>query len=140
MPRRKGLSTPVMLSLLSGVLLIISGTRGSIGVYGIIISVLALFLEDALLLLILKAVAFVLIFFASLGGVSVVLGGYLIYKSRVRLGKFLIGLGAGVGIPGLLLTLFTLIVSKDFSAVIAQRGVIGWTGVFLSLIARATAR
>lgn len=128
------------LSILSGILLIISGTRGSIGIYGMIFSILASFVEDALILSILGAVALTLMFLASLGGFSVILGGYLVYKSKVRLGRFIIGLGAGVGIPGLLLTLFTFIVRQNVSAVMAQHGVVGWTGILLSLIARTIAK
>jgi len=133
-------STPFILSILSGIPLMISGTSGSIGLYGTILSLLASFVENDLVLLTLRAVAFALIFIASLGGVSVIFGGYLIRKSQVRMGKFIIGIGAGVGVPGLLLTLITSIISRSFPAVIAEHGVIGWTGIILSLVARSTAK
>ncbi len=139
MPKKKNLA-PYVLSILSGVLLFVSGTQGSIGVYGIIIDMISSFVEDALLLSILNAVALILILLASLGGISVILGGYMIYKSRVILGKFIIGIGAGMGVPGLLLTLFTLLINRDISIVIAQHGIIGWTGIILSLIARSKAK
>ena len=135
MPKEKNLTT-LMLTIFSGILLILSGTSGYIGVYGTVLSTLALFFENALVLSILRFIALILIFLASLGGFSVILGGYLIHKSRVSLGKFIIGLGAGVGIPGLLLTLFAVIVTQEFSAIIAQHGIMGWTGIALSLIAR----
>ncbi|MGQ9582436.1 MAG: hypothetical protein ACUVV6_02860 [Thermoplasmatota archaeon] len=45
----------------------------------------------------------VLILFALLGGVSVVLGGVLIYKKFSIAGRLLIALGAGVGIVTLVL-------------------------------------
>ncbi len=61
-----------------------------------------------------------------MGGFSVILGGYFIDKSQVRIGKFIIGVGAGMGIPSLLLTLFTLIAKQDFSMVIAQHGINHW--------------
>ena len=69
-----------------------------------------------------------------------IFGGYLIHKSQVRMGKFIIGMGAGVGIPGLLLILITSIIGHSFPAVIAEHGIIGWTGIILSLIARSTAK
>jgi len=55
--------------------------------------------------------------------------------SQVILGKFIIGIGAGIGIPDLLLTLFSLIVTGDFLSVVAQHGTIGWMGIILSLVA-----
>ena len=134
MPKNKK-STPFILSILSGILLMISGTSGSIGVYGTILSLITSFVENDLVLSTLRVVAFILIFIASLGGISVIFGGYLIYKSQVRMGKFIIGIIAGVGIPGLLLALFTSIISCNFPAVIAEHGIIGWTGIILSLIA-----
>ena len=139
MPKNKK-STPFILSILSGILLMISGTSGSIGVYGRILSLITSSVENDLVLSTLRVVAFILIFIASLGGISVIFGGYLIYKSQVRLGKFIIGIGAGVGIPGLLLTLFTSIISRSFPAIIAEHGIIGWTGIILSLIARSIAK
>ena len=139
MPKNKK-STPFILSILSGILLMISGTSSSIGVYGTIFSLITSFVENDLVLSTLRVVAFILIFIASLGGISVIFGGYLIYKSQVRMGKFIIGIGAGVGIPGLLLTLFTSIISRSFPAVIAEHGIIGWTGIILSLIARSIAK
>jgi len=118
----------------------VSGTSGSIGIYGTILSLLASYVEHDLALLTLRVVAFALIFIASLGGASVILGGYLIHKSQVRMGKFIIGIGAGIGIPGLTLTLITSIISRSFPAVIAEHGIIGWTGIILSLIARSIAK
>jgi len=139
MPEKEN-TAPFILAILSGVLLIASGTRGSIGVYGIILSTIASFVEDTIIVSILDVVTLILILLASLGGVSVILGGYLIRKSQVILGKFIIAIGAGIGIPGLLLTVLTLIVTRDFFSVIAQHGIIGWAGIFLSLVARAKAK
>jgi len=127
-------------SILSGILLIISGTRGSVGVYGAILIVLTLLVKNVLLLSILRVVAFVFILLASLGGVSVIFGGHLIRRSQVRLGKFVIGIGSGMSTPGLLLTLLILFVARDLPAIVAEHGVIGWTGIILSLVARAKAK
>jgi len=52
------------LSILSGILLIISGTHGSVGVYGVILAVLMLLVKNVFLLSILRVVAFILILLA----------------------------------------------------------------------------
>jgi hypothetical protein len=130
-----------LLSILSGILLVIAGIHGSIGVYGTILSFLALFFQDVHVLSFLEIVALILVFVASLGGFSVMFGGYLVYKSQVRLGKLIISLGTGIGIPGLLLAMINvMLVKQEFSTVIAQYGIIGWTGIILSLIARIKAK
>ncbi len=139
MVKRKN-SAVFLLSVFSGVLLVVSGVRGSIGGYGLVFSALALFVEDAVVLSVLWVVALVLVFLASLGGFAVMLGGYLIYRSQVMLGRLVIGLGAGVGIPGLVLMLLTVMVTRDFSSIIAQYGVIGWVGIALSLVVRAASK
>ncbi len=138
MVRRKN-SAVFMLSVLSGLLLVVSGVSGSIGVYGIVFVALALFVKDIVALSVLWVAALVLVSLASLGGFAVMLGGYLIYRSQVMLGRFVMDLGAGVGVPGLVLMLFTVIITRDFSS-IAQYGVIGWIGIALSLVVRATAK
>jgi hypothetical protein len=137
---KSGNSSPFMFSILSGIFLIISGTRGSIGVYGQLILKITSFFDYFPFFYLLKAVVFILFLFAYFGGLTVILGGYLIRKSQVVLGKFVIGVGAGMGIPSLFFTLLTLIFTKDFSAIMAQHGIIGWTGIFLSFIARAKAK
>jgi len=139
MPNTKNL-TVFILSIISGILLIVSGIHGSIGVYETILSTVALFFKHALAQSIIGSVALILILLASLGGFSVILGGYLIYKNRIRTGKFMIGLGASVGLPGLILILLTLTATQQFSLIIAQYGIIGWTGIALSLITRAVAK
>jgi hypothetical protein len=72
-----------------------------------------MFLQDVRVLFFLEIVALILVFVASLGGFSVMFGGYLVYNSQVRLGKLIIGLGTGVGIPGLLLALINVILIKQ---------------------------
>jgi hypothetical protein len=139
MAKRKN-SAVFMLSVVSGLLLVVSGISGSTGVYGTVFSALALFVNDAFVLSVLWAVSLALVFLASLGGFAVMLGGYLIYRSQVMLGEFVMGLGAGVGVPGLALMLLTVVVVRDFSSIMAQYGVIGWIGIALSLVVRATAK
>jgi len=129
----------LLLSFLSGILLVIAGTTGSVGVYGAVLSMLIQSSQETTIRAVLEWIALTLVLLASLGGFSVILGGYLIYKSRVKLGKLIISIGVGVGIPGLLLAVFAGIATQSLSSVIAQHGIIGWTGIALSIVARSLA-
>ena len=45
---------------------------------------------------------------ASLGGVAVIIGGYLVTTNRVGTGKFIIGIAAGMGIFGFVMLIFNM--------------------------------
>jgi uncharacterized SAM-binding protein YcdF (DUF218 family) len=55
--------------------------------------------------LIVQIIFSILLFFASLGGISVIIGGLLIGKDKRRTGKILLSLGAGLGLIGLLFSM-----------------------------------
>jgi len=79
----------------------------------------------------------ILIFIASLGGISVIIGGLLIGKDKVGTGKFFIMLGAGLGLIGLI---FSIIVAYlEESLTIGSFLSIGAIGLILSIIARMIA-
>src|SRR5438046_10609183 len=59
--------------------------------------------------------AYVFIGVASLGGFAVILGGYLIWKDRVRLGRVLILIGSGAGFFTLLLFVLVNLHREEFS-------------------------
>ena len=76
----------------------------------------------------------ILIFIASLGGISVIAGGVLIGKKKIVLGKILITLGAGLGLIGLI---FSIIVAfSQNSMTLGSFFSIGTIGLILSIIAR----
>jgi hypothetical protein len=129
-------SIAFVVSILAGFFLIVSGTRGPIGIYELILPQLPLFTGNALILTVAALVLLFLIIMSSLGGFVVIIGGYLIHRNHVLTGKLTIGLGAGVGIPWLLFILLTVAVTQDFTSVIAQHSLVGWTGIILSFIAR----
>ena len=80
----------------------------------------------------------VLIFIASLGGISVIAGGILIGKNKVRLGKFIITLGAGLGLIGLIFSLIVTYMEGNFT--IGSFLSIGVIGLILSIVARMLAK
>ncbi len=76
----------------------------------------------------------ILIFIASLGGISVIAGGILIGKNNIVIGKFLIVLGAGLGLIGLLFSIIVAYAEGNFT--IGSLFSIGAIGLILSIVAR----
>lgn len=64
---------------------------------------------------ILLGLAYVFVGIASLGGIAVWLGGYLIHEDRVRTGRLLILLGSGAGFLTLVLFLVVNVRREEFS-------------------------
>ena len=136
------LKLAAVLAFVAGALLIVSGSTGSTGVAGKALK----FLIDNLggptgdlLLMVLQALNFI----ADLGGLSVIIGGALIYVKRKRAGKFIIGIGAGMG----LISFITILISvflRGWAHVITFLLLIphslGWMGVILSIVAILLAR
>lgn len=87
---------------LAGGIMLLAGATGNAFLYVYLIDLAAPHLpgqlRDAA-----GVVAFLLVFLASLGGVSVLLGGYLIGRGQRRTGKFIISVGAGSTLLGFLL-------------------------------------
>ena len=125
-----------------GTLLLIAGATGSTGIIGTIIDYLIENLGGAtadLLSLILQALNFI----ADLGGISVIIGGLLIINQRTRIGKFIIGIGAGMGLIGFLIILVSALLHGwinviNFVTIISQS--IGWIGIILSITATILAK
>jgi len=86
----------------------------------------------------------ILLYIASLGGIAVIIGGILIAMDRIRTGKFVIGLGAGVGLFGLIIMLVEAYLAggvaalTDILTMVSQS--IAWIGVIMSIVARSRAR
>lgn len=130
----------LILSVFAGVLLIFSGTRGPIGLYEAVLQNLPLIIGDPMILSIAGFVALIFIILSSLGGITVILGGVLVYKNHVKTGKLAMSIGAGVGILWFILTVFTIIAARDWTLITAEHSPIGWSGLILSFIARTIAK
>ena len=79
-----------------------------------------------------------MIFVAALGGIAVILGGILISKEKIRLGKFSISLGAGMGLLGLIISIIVAI--SENSLLISGFFSVGGVGLILSIYARRAAK
>jgi hypothetical protein len=130
----------VVIAAVAGVLLLVSGIRGPTGTYELMREQLPLFIQNQQILQVVDTVALILIVISLAGGVSVLAGAFLIYKDHVSTGKLLIGLGAGVGIPWLIMLAIGLITTGQVAAVIAQHSSIGWIGVIMAFAARIIAK
>jgi hypothetical protein len=130
------------LAYTGGTLLLLAGATGSTGIIGAILEFLIENLGGAtadLLTLILQALNII----AGLGGISVIIGGYLITKKRARTAKFIIGLGAGMGLIGFLIILASAFLNGWVSVInliviISQS--IGWIGILFAIAATVTAK
>lgn len=127
----------VLASLAGGVLLLASGVSGSVGLYGVLLELLARFLSPPYDVVV-YYIMMVLSFFASLGGISVLIGGLLIYKRRITTGKLLVSLGCGTGVLGYLVMLVSQAMEGSealLAFLITATGSTGWLGISLSVLA-----
>ena len=134
---RNGLA--IALALIGGFLLFQVSWVGSIGFIADIAVYAALYFPAAadVVTLILT----ILLYIAALGGIAVIIGGILIAMNRIGTGKFVIGLGAGVGLFGLIITLVEAYLAggvaalTNFLMLVSQS--IAWIGVIMSIVARS---
>jgi hypothetical protein len=120
-------------AIVAGMFLLIAGVNGVVA-WETIKSFVTTYIIDNNII---QIIFVVLIFIASLGGIAVIAGGLLIGKDKVGIGKFVIALGAGMGIIGLI---FSSYVSyKQGSLTIGSFTSVGAIGIILSIIARYTA-
>ncbi len=133
-------SVAFVLAAVAGVLLLASGIKGPTGTYQLIIEQLPNFIQNQQILQIANILALILITISLAGGLAVIAGGVLIILNHVGTGKLLIGLGAGVGIPWLILLAISLITTGQVAAVIAEYSFMGWAGIILAFAARIVAR
>ena len=126
-----------LFAYVGGTLLLIAGATGSTGIIGTIIEYLIQKLGGPTVDVLLHLLQ-TLNFIADLGGISVIIGGTLIIKQRKRIGQFIIGLGAGMGLVGFLIFLASAFLHGWVNAInliiiISQS--IGWIGIILSITA-----
>jgi len=127
-------STAMGIAIIAGVLLLVSGVNG-IAAWSEIENFVINNIADNFVI---QIIFVVLIFIASLGGIAVIAGGLLIGKNKVRTGKFLIALGAGLGLIGLIISIY--VGYSEGSLTMGSFFSIGAIGLILSIIARIMAK
>ena len=123
----------MFIAIVAGILLLISGISGLAAWETIKDFVIEHITDNEIV----QIVFSVLILIASFGGVSVIVGGFIIGKNSVRTGKFLIALGAGMGLIGLLISVIVAYMQESLT--IGSFFSIGAVGLILSIVARMIA-
>jgi hypothetical protein len=124
--------------LIGGVLLIIANAIASLGLYDTIINLAISYFPEVSELM--GMVLNVLLYIVGLGGIAVIIGAFLLLAGRAGLGKFIIGIAAGMSFIGLIITLIQIIMATGFAGVINFLGLAsqapGWIGAFLTVLGR----
>ena len=120
----------MVIATVAGILLAIAGVSG-LATWETIKDFVTTHVINNIIVQILFAI---LIFIASLGGISVIAGGLLLGKNKVGTGKLLITLGAGLGLIGLIFSFVVAYSEQNLS--LGSFLSIGTIGLILSVVAR----
>lgn len=126
--------TAMIIAIVAGILLLVAGMNG-VAAWEAIKTFVTTHIIDNIAVQIVFAI---LIFIASLGGISVIIGGLLIGKNRVMTGKFIIFLGAGMGLIGLIVSTIVAVMGNPLA--IGEFMSVGGIGLILSIVARVVAK
>jgi hypothetical protein len=127
-------SKAMVIAIVAGILLLIAGVTG-VATWETIKQFVNVHFVDNIIV---QYIFIVLIFIASLGGISVIAGGLLIGKNKVGIGKLLIILGVGIGIMGLIFSSY--VAYKEGNLTIGSFCSVGAIGIILSIVARCVAK
>ncbi|MHA1960700.1 MAG: hypothetical protein ACW99U_10730 [Candidatus Thorarchaeota archaeon] len=134
--------TPFLLCLVGGILLFQVGWTGSLGIFSYL-NLIETIPELVEFVWIVNVLLYVLAIVAGLGGIGVVVGGYLLTRGRTTNGRMIIGLALGMSIIGLViqlaqwLWLYGATSVIDFFSLTAEAT--GWAGIILTLVGRSRA-
>ena len=136
--------TPFALCLLGGLFLILAGYDHGIRTIFLIYAVVHALSALAPYYIIIDSILTVLGVIAWSGGYAVILGGYLLTTSHVRLGKFLIMIAAGFGLISFILTLLWFFIAGGLVGLLFLVWLILnsiWAlGLVMTIVARSMAK
>jgi len=124
----------MIVAVIAGILLLIAGVNG-VATWETFGNFVVENISDSEIIQIVFAI---LIFLASLGGISVIIGGFLIGKEKLGTGRFLTLLGVGMGIIGLIISIFYAYTEGGLD--IWSFFSVGFIGIVLSIVARRMAK
>ncbi|MHA1729233.1 MAG: hypothetical protein ACTSWY_10940 [Promethearchaeota archaeon] len=131
----------IITCIIGGILMLISSIVGNVSFFILIFGIASSIIdpESALTFSIILQIFSII---ATGGGISVIGGALIIALNQYRLGKFIIGLGAGMGSIGLLIFITMSLIAgsflSDLSGIILGilNGSYGFLGVILTIFAR----
>jgi hypothetical protein len=130
----------LLLSILGGVLMIISGASGAISVIDI--------LEDALtstfglsVVLTFEAVMGYLAIMTSMAGVFAIIGGFILTTDRVWVGRIILLGAIAASVLGLMMSMVQLVMAGTLNMNITMQlqQSLGWIGAIVAFVARIIA-
>ncbi len=136
--------TPFALCLIGGLLLIGANYTSGVGTIVLVYLFLHSIAALAPIYLIVDILLFILFLLAWAGGFAVILGGYLLTTSHIRIGKLVIGISAGFGLISLILTIIWIVLTFGWGGLLLLTWLIlntAWAlGIVLTIIARSSAK
>ena len=131
----------ILLCIIGGILMIIGSVVGSITFFETLFDLIEADVGEDVAKIV-SLVIQILGYIAMAGGISVIVGSLIVAMDHYRLGKFIIGIGAGMGLISLLIFLITGIVEgsilEELDQIVTEtiHGSYGFLGVILTIIAR----
>ena len=131
----------IILCIIGGILMIISSVVGSVAFFETLFGYIEADVGEDIAKIV-SLVIQILGYIAMGGGISVIIGALIVAMDHYRLGKFLISLGAGMGLISLIIFIFAGIyegtVFEDVEGIVLgiANGSYGFLGVLLTIIAR----
>ena len=131
----------ILLCIIGGILMIIGSVIGSITFFETLFDLIEADVGEDVAKIV-SLVIQILGYIAIAGGISVIVGSLIVAMDHYRLGKFIIGIGAGMGLISLLIFLITGIVEgsilEELDQIVTEtiHGSYGFLGVILTIIAR----
>jgi len=138
-------ATPFVLCLIGGLMLIMVNYSGAMWnlLFGLYIFIHGLPALSGIWLIV-DIILLVLWIISWLGGIAIILGGYLMTTRRVGTGKFIVGIAAGFGLFSLIILIIQVVIVGGLVGLlvffaIAANSLLGM-GLLLTIIARRIAK
>ena len=135
--------TQFALCIIGGLLLLGAGYANGANTIFLVYTLVHAFAALAPFYFIIDIILFFLWIIALLGGIAVIIGGYLLTTSHIHLGKFIIAISSGFGLISLILVILWVILSVGWGGLLILTWLIlhsAWAlGLVLTIIARSTA-
>ncbi len=133
--------TPFVLCLVGGTMLIVANYSGAIwdllvGLYILLHS----FPAPAIVFWVIDLILIVLGLISWLGGIAVIIGGYLLTTRRVGTGKIIIGVAAGFGLISFIVTLTWILLTMGLTGLLIAFYAITHSLVLMGLVLTIVAR